>query len=217
MPVNALIFDLDGVIADTAEHHYRSWQRLADEEGLPFNRTDNDQLRGISRRESLKRLLKGKPIDEATAQDWLERKNNYYLNDLNDLTPEPGVPQLLNEARAAGLKLGLASASHNARIVLEKIDLLALFEVVGDGYSVPNNKPAPDLFLWVAGGLHTSPAQAVVFEDSGDGIDTALACGFWTVGVGSANVDHAHLTYPAGLDGVGLADVLAALSTLAAE
>lgn len=210
--IDALIFDLDGVIADTAGYHYRSWKRLADEEGIPFTREDNDQLRGIDRRESLNRILDGRVIDEATTQDWLARKNRYYLESLGELAPEPGVPELLQEARAAALKIGLASASHNARLVLEKLDLLAMFDVVGDGYSVANNKPAPDLFLWVAGGLQASPARTVVFEDSSDAIDAALTSGFWTVGVGRAGVGHAHLVFPDGLAGLRLDDVLSALS-----
>ena len=212
MPLQALIFDLDGVIANTAEYHYRSWKRLADEEGIPFSREDNDQLRGIDRRESLNRLLNGRTLDEATTQDWLNRKNQYYLTSLGELTPQPGAVNLLDEAQAAGLKIGLASASHNARIVLEKLDLLSKFQVIGDGYSVVNNKPAPDLFLWVAGGLQASPAETVVFEDSSDAIDTALASGFWTVGVGLAGVDHAHLVAANGLLELQLDDVLQAFA-----
>ena len=199
MPVQALIFDLDGVIADTAEYHYRSWQQLADEEGVPFSRAANDQLRGIDRRESLNRLLGGKKLDSATTEDWLHRKNQYYLASLGDLTPQPGAAPLLHEARKAGLKIGLASASSNARTVLEKLDLVSEFDIIGDGSSVPNNKPAPDLYLWVAGGLQVSPAHTVVIEDSSDGIDAALASGFWTIGVGRAGVSHAHLVAPTGL------------------
>ncbi len=99
--IRGLIFDLDGVITDTAEYHYRSWQRLADEEGIPFTREDGEALRGVSRRESLTRLLKGRAIDEATAQDWMRRKNAYFASDLSRLTPDavlPGVRTLLEEA-----------------------------------------------------------------------------------------------------------------------
>src|SRR5688572_33356980 len=104
-PIAAFIFDLDGVITDTAEFHFLGWKQLADEEGMPFTREDNDQLRGVSRRESLNRLLKGKFIDEATAQSWMERKNNYYKAHLDNITPEhtlPGARRVLDEARAAG-------------------------------------------------------------------------------------------------------------------
>ncbi|HLV34652.1 MAG TPA: HAD hydrolase-like protein, partial [Spirillospora sp.] len=88
LDIRAFIFDLDGVITNTAEFHFRAWKRLADEEGIPFTRADNDQLRGVSRRESLNRMLKGRPIDEATAQAWMARKNDYYLDYLKTLTPQ---------------------------------------------------------------------------------------------------------------------------------
>ncbi len=202
--IKAFIFDLDGVITDTAEFHFLAWKQLAEEEGIVFTREDNEQLRGVSRRESLNRMLKGRPIDDATAQLWMERKNVYYKNYLTTITPDnalPGVPQFLAEARAAGIKIGLGSASKNAAEVLEKLQLAAAFDVIGDGYSVVNTKPAPDLFVWVAGGLHTPPNQAVVFEDAEAGIEAALAGGFWAVGLGTANVQKAHLTAP------GIADL----------
>jgi len=195
--IKAFIFDLDGVITDTAEFHFLSWKQLAEEEGIIFTREDNEHLRGVSRRESLNRMLKGRPIDEATAQQWMDRKNTYYKNYLSTMSPEnalPGVPQFLAEARAAGIKIGLGSASKNAVDALEKLQLASAFDVIGDGYSVVNGKPAPDLFVWVAGGLHTPPNQAVVFEDAEAGIEAALAGGFWAVGLGSANVKKAHLT-----------------------
>jgi beta-phosphoglucomutase len=199
MPIRALIFDLDGVITDTAEFHYLAWKRLADEQGLPFTREDNDALRGVSRRESLTLLLKGKPIDEPTAQIWMERKNDYYKEYLKTITPEytlPGVVRFLNEAKIAGLKIAVGSASRNAREVLERLHLLDQFDAVGDGYCVKNTKPAPDLFVWVAGRVGVYVEEAVVFEDAEAGVDAALAGGFYAVGLGSANVQRAHLTYP---------------------
>jgi beta-phosphoglucomutase len=197
--IRAFIFDLDGVITDTAEYHYLSWQRLADEEGLPFNRQDNEALRGVSRRESLRRLLKGKAIDEATAQAWMQRKNEYYAAYLDRVTPDdllPGISQLLDEAEAAGIRLAVASASRNARTVLEGLQVLHRFEAVGDGYSVVNTKPASDLFIWTAGRLNVSPPNTVVFEDAEAGIAAALNGGFWAVGIGKANIDKAHIVVP---------------------
>jgi beta-phosphoglucomutase len=187
------------VITDTAEYHFRSWKRLADEEGIPFTRQDNEALRGVSRRESLNRMLKGRPIDEATAQAWMERKNGYYVALLNDITPNdvlPGALRLLDEARAAGIKTAIASASKNARPVLEKLSILDRFDAIGDGYSVVNTKPAPDLFVWTAGRLGVSPTQAVVFEDAEAGVAAALTGGFWAVGVGTAEVRRAHIVMP---------------------
>ena len=194
--LSALIFDLDGVITDTAEFHFLAWSRLAQEEGIPFTREDNEALRGVSRRESLNRMLKGRAIDEATAQAWMERKNNYYLAYLESITPDyrlPGVMRLLEAARGAGMRLGIASASKNARLVLDKLELLDAFDAIGDGYSVVNPKPAPDLFIWVAGRLGVSPLQAAVFEDAEAGIEAARAGGFWTVGIGPATRGLAHL------------------------
>lgn len=209
--IRGLIFDLDGVITDTAEYHYRAWKRLADEEGIAFTREDNEALRGVSRRESLNRMLKGKPIDEATAQAWMTRKNDYYLASLEEITPAdrlPGVTELFHEAKAAGIKLGLGSASRNAMGVLKKLEMVEMFDVVGDGYSVVNPKPAPDLFIWVAGGLGVYPTQAIVVEDAEAGIDAALGGGFWTVGLGNAVGERAHLRLPS-LAGVGLGQLMA--------
>lgn len=216
MPVRGFIFDLDGVVTDTAEFHYLAWQRLADEEGLPFTREDNEALRGVSRRESLNRLLKGKPIDEDTAQVYMERKNVYYRDYLQHMTPAdllPGAETFLKDARAAGIKLGIGSASRNARDALEKLNILHYFDAIGDGYSVVNTKPAPDLFLWTAGRLDVPPYEAVVFEDAEAGIDAALAGGFWAIGVGSSNIRHAHLVV-SGLDKLSVSDLLKRLSQL---
>jgi len=217
--IRAFIFDLDGVITDTAELHYLAWKRLADEERLSFTRADNEQLRGVSRRESLNRLLKGRPIDEATAQEWMKRKNDYYLDLLQRLTPAdrlPGAARFLQDARQAGILLGLGSASKNARAVLAHLDMTDMFDAVGDGYSVVNTKPAPDLFIWVAGRLNVYPEQAVIFEDAEAGIDAALQGGFWAVGVGTANVGHAHIVVPS-LAETSVRDILARLNAAQAR
>ncbi len=216
-PIKAFIFDLDGVITDTSEFHYLSWKRLAEEEGIPFTREDNEQLRGVSRRESLKRMLKGRAIDEATAQAWMVRKNDYFMRDLEAISPKhvlPGVPAFLEAAKSAAIKLGIGSASRNAKSVLEKIELSSLFDAIGDGYSVVNSKPAPDLFVWVAGRLNVSPNEAVVFEDAEAGIDAALKGGFWTVGVGHSQIEKAHLICPNGLNGLTLQTVFERFTAL---
>lgn len=213
IPIEAFIFDLDGVITDTAEFHYQAWKRLSDEQGISFTREDNDQLRGVSRRESLRRILKGQPIDEAIAQEWMTRKNEYYLVYLNTIEPKdalPGVVDVLTSARAAGIRCAVASASRNAIPVLEKLDLLHLFDAVGDGTSVVNPKPAPDLFLWTAGRLNAHPDRSLIIEDAEAGIDAALKGGFWTLGVGTADVSRAHVRLPglAGQTASGLVGLL---------
>lgn len=181
------IFDLDGVITDTAEYHYLSWKRVADEEGLPFTRADNEHLRGVTRRRSLEILLKGKVYPEAEMQAMMARKNVYFYEHLRMFTADnllPGVGQLLREAKDAGIKLGVASASRNARPICERLGIFDLFDGFGDATTVPNPKPAPDVFLWVAGRMNVHPAQCVVFEDAASGVETALAAGFLTCGLG---------------------------------
>ncbi|MCS6835581.1 MAG: beta-phosphoglucomutase [Anaerolineae bacterium] len=211
--IRAFIFDLDGVITDTAEYHYLAWKRLADEEGLPFSRQDNDALRGVSRRESLLRLLKGRTLPEADMQAWMERKNAYYLDYLQGIGPDDvlhGVRDFLARCRAYNLRLGIGSASKNARLVVERLGLIEAFDVIGDGYSVVHSKPAPDLFIWVAGALRVPVQEAVVFEDAPAGVDAALAAGCWCVGLGTAQVQHAHLCYPS-LAEVNLPELLSAV------
>ncbi|MCL4559746.1 MAG: beta-phosphoglucomutase [Chloroflexi bacterium] len=205
LPIRGAIFDLDGVLTDTSELHYRAWKRLADEEGLPFSRADNEGLRGIPRRESLIRLLKGKTLPEARLQVLMERKNRYYLEIVNDLTPEdllPGAKELLQEIRRAGVKIAIGSASKNARLVIERLGIAALVDAVSDGYSVSRQKPAPDLFLHAADQLGIDPSHSVVFEDAGAGVAAALAGGMWAVGLGPGErVGKAHIIIP-NLEGV---------------
>ncbi len=217
--IRAFIFDLDGVITDTADYHFLAWKRLAEEENIPFTRQDNEQLLGVSRRESLNRMLRGRPIDEDTAQAWMQRKNDYYQEHLQHLTAAdrlPGVTTFLHEARSAGLLLGVGSASKNTRDVLKRLELLDFFDAVGDGHSVVNTKPAPDVFLWVAGRLNVSPVQAVVFEDAKAGIEAALNGGFWAVGVGSATVSQAHVSIPK-LGQTSVREVVEQLNALASR
>jgi beta-phosphoglucomutase len=200
--LKAFIFDLDGVITDTAEYHYLAWQQLADEEVIPFSREENEKLRGLSRRASLETMLKGRVVPEESMLEWMERKNNYYREYLRQITPDallPGVGEFLISARSLGLKLGLGSASKNARDVLTALQVIDLFDVIGDGHSVVNGKPAPDLFVWVAGGLHVPPNEAVVFEDAEAGITAAKAGGFYTVGIGGDRVQAADFS----VDGLG--------------
>jgi beta-phosphoglucomutase len=200
MTVSALIFDLDGVLtAASAEFHYQSWQQLADEEGIPFDRERNERLRGVPRGESLRRFLDGRHIGPAQTQDLLARKQAYYLALLADMTPDdclPGVQPLLAAAHTAGVPLGVASASRNAAVVLERLRLRRYFTVVGTSDFGGNPKPAPDLFVWVAGYLQATIPRTVVLEDSAEGVTAAQSAGFLTVGVGPGAVDHAHLAVP---------------------
>lgn len=212
--IKAFIFDLDGVLVDTAEYHYRGWKRLADEEGLPFDRKENEALRGISRRESLLLILKGRTLPEEKIQEIMERKNRYYLEFIRDVTPAdmlPGASELLQEIRAAGLKSAVGSASKNASQVVQQLGIASLLDAVSDGYSVANPKPAPDLFLHAAAQLGVPPAECVVVEDAAAGIQAAQAGGFRSVGLGPVErVGAADLVLPS-LAGARLEQILAAL------
>ena len=224
MNLKAIIFDLDGVLTDTAEYHYRAWQRLADEEGLPFDRALNEQLRGVSRRGSLDIMLanapaeKARKYDEAQREALAERKNEYYVAMLEQISPDdllPGALPLLRELRAAGIKLGIGSASKNTGTVLDRLGITDLLDAVADGYSFVHGKPAPDVFLKAAELLGVAPAFCAVFEDAAVGIDAALAAKMWAIGVGPVErVGHTHARFDS-LEGVTLAKVLAALEDAA--
>ena len=158
--IRAFIFDLDGVITDTAEYHFRGWKRLADDEGLSFSREDTEHLRGIPRRESLMLILKDRVYPEAKILEMMERKNNYYLEFIKEISPRdllPGAKDLLEEIHGAGLKNALGSASKNASEVLDRLGIRFLFDAISDGYSVERQKPAPDLFLHAARQLNLLP------------------------------------------------------------
>jgi 1,2-alpha-glucosylglycerol phosphorylase len=195
-PQRAVIFDLDGVLTETAEYHYLGWQRLADEEGLPFDRAANEALRGVSRAESLQRLLGGREVDEATFDAMMERKNGYYVESLQDMSPAdllPGAISLVVDAKRRGMLVAIGSSSKNARFVLDKLEITGLFDAIADGDTVDDAKPAPDLFLAAAEQLGVAPADCVVIEDAGAGIDAALAAGMIAVGTGPQDrVGHAH-------------------------
>jgi kojibiose phosphorylase len=210
--IRAFIFDLDGVLTDTAEYHYLGWQRLADEEGIPFDREAGDALRGVARRDSLLRILDGRPADEARLQEMMDRKNRYYVESLADIDADSvlaGVLELITGARAAGLRTAVGSASKNALMVLDRLGIAGLFDFVADGNTVTVHKPAPDLFLTVAEALRVPPAQAVVFEDARSGVEAALAGGFVAIGLGPRDrLGAAHIVYES-LDGVTVDRVLA--------
>jgi beta-phosphoglucomutase len=213
--VKGFIFDLDGVLTDTAEFHYRGWKRLAAEFGLSFTREDSESLRGIPRRESLLLILKERQFPEEQILEMMERKNRYYLEFIREVSPRdvlPGARELLEEIRAAGLKSALGSASKNAPEVIERLGIEHLFDAISHGGSVEKQKPAPDLFLHAAAQLALGPVECVIVEDAAAGIEAARAGGFRSVGLGPRErVGQADVTLPS-LQGVHLKDLLAALS-----
>lgn len=198
--IQGVIFDLDGVLTDTAEFHYLGWKRLADEEGIPFDWQANEALRGLSRRDSLLQLLGDRTVSEAQLQEMMDCKNHYYLELIKGITPDhllPGVRHLLDDLRAAGIKVAIGSASKNAHEVIERLGIADRVDAIADGYSVANSKPAPDLFLHAAAQIGVDPAHCVVVEDAGSGVEAALAAGMWAVGLGPfERVGAAHVVLP---------------------
>lgn len=188
-PVKAVIFDLDGVITDTAEFHFLAWKRLAEEIGVPFTREDNERLRGVPRRESLLRLLKGRTFPEEQMIEMMARKNRYYQQMLPSLTPAdllPGVAALLDQLDAAGVPYAIASASHNARTALERLGILDRLSALADGTSVTLQKPMPDLFRCAAAMLNQPPQDCLVVEDAEAGIEAGLRAGMRCLALGPA-------------------------------
>jgi beta-phosphoglucomutase len=217
--IKAVIFDLDGVLTNTSEYHYRAWKRLADELGIPFDRQRNELLRGVPRRRSLELILDGRPATEGRMQEWMARKNSHYVEYIQQMTPAdilPGALELLEELRTSGIKVGIGSASKNTRTVLDRLHLWDYVDGVSDGHSVQRQKPAPDLFLHCARQLGVDPSEAIVVEDAASGVEAALAGGFWTVGLGpQERVGAAHAGFPS-LEGITLRAVLDALEQAAA-
>ncbi|MFP4362696.1 MAG: beta-phosphoglucomutase [Spirochaetia bacterium] len=197
--IKAFIFDLDGVITDTAEFHFKAWKRMADEDGIPFTRQDNEALRGVSRAESLRRLLKGKEVTPEKFQEMMDRKNSYYREFLKTMTPDdllPGAKELVLDLKKRGIKTAIGSSSKNAQTVLEGLEVTDMFEAVADGDSVENAKPAPDLFLHAAELMNLAPETCVVVEDAESGVEAALAGNFVAVGIGpEERVGKAHFRY----------------------
>lgn len=199
--IKACIFDLDGVITDTAEYHYLGWKKMSDEVGLQFNRKLNEQLRGVSRRRSMDIILEynHKDLSEEFIHELMEKKNNYYKLSLEAITEKdylPGIKEFIIRIREKGIKTAIASASKNAEKVIQNLKAEHLFNIIADGYSVKKTKPAPDLFLFAAQKLHVDPIYSVVFEDAQAGIEAALQGGFLSVGIGpEERVGQAHLRY----------------------
>lgn len=186
-----VIFDLDGVLADTAELHFQSWMDISRELGIPFDRARNEALRGLSRADSLRIFLGPEALrfDADQQAEIMERKNRYYLQRVERLTAAdvlPGARELLEDLRRHGVRVAIASSSRNARIVLERLSLLDAADAIVDGNDVERTKPAPDIFLCAARRLGLPPARCVVVEDAESGIEAARAAGMKVVGIGPA-------------------------------
>jgi beta-phosphoglucomutase len=184
----AIIFDLDGVLTDTSEYHYQAWKHLADDEGIPFTHEENDaHLRGVGRRDSLMYLLKGRKVSEEQMQEMMDRKNRYYNDLIEQMSPKEvvaGGVQLLEEIRSAGIKTAIASASKNCMTVLERLDIVRYLDGIADGNSVTNGKPAPDIFVYAAGMVRIPIKECLGVEDADAGIEAIKAAGMMALAVG---------------------------------
>lgn len=192
MDCKAVIFDLDGVIVCTDECHYKAWKKMADEEGIYFDRKINERLRGVSRMASLDIVLekaeKSYSDDEKTAL--ATRKNDYYKAYIKTLSSNdilPGVMDFLNLLRSKGIKLAIGSSSKNTPAILENIGLNGFFDAVADGNQITRSKPDPEVFLLAAKLVGTDPSDCMVVEDADAGVEAALAGGMKVLGVGSAS------------------------------
>jgi beta-phosphoglucomutase len=206
---SACLFDLDGVIVDTAKYHFIAWREIARELGFVFTEKDNERLKGVSRTRSLEILLEvgGLALDTATKVALAEKKNALYLSYVMKMTPDeilPGADAFLIACRQNGLKTALATASRNAAVILELLKIAPLFDVVVDGNKVTHTKPHPEVFLNCAEELGLAPETCVVFEDAEAGIAAAHAGHMFAVGIGDPKIlSEADLVVP-GLAAVSL-------------
>lgn len=191
--MKACIFDLDGVVVDTAKYHYLAWKELADKLGFFFSEKDNERLKGVSRMASLDILLEvgGITMSDEEKVKLAEKKNKRYLEYIMKMTPDevlPGVCEFLQALRKAGVLISLGSASKNAKIILHQTGIEHLFDAIADGTNVTKAKPDPEVFLKGAELLKVEPHDCIVFEDAVAGIEAAHRAGMQCVGVGDPKI-----------------------------
>ena len=186
----AWLFDLDGVIVETADLHFKAWKRLADSLDIPFGEEENHALKGVSRRKSIEKILAldDRSLPEEEIQQLMDKKNGWYQDYIAELTPDDileGIPEFLEELQQMDVKLGIGSSSKNAQYIMDYLKINDIFEVVIDGTKVENTKPDPEVFQKGAKALSAEPSETIVFEDAESGVEAALAGGMTCVGVGS--------------------------------
>ncbi len=191
--MKACIFDLDGVLVDTAKYHFIAWQRLANNLQVDFTEHDNEQLKGLSRDASLDYILKKGKITASSSEKevWKEQKNNWYLELVNTMQEDevlPNCKELLKELKSNGIKIGLGSASKNASLILTRVNIKHFFDVIIDGTVTSKSKPDPEVFLLGAKAMGLKPSECIVFEDAINGVKAAKSGGFTTIGIGEKEV-----------------------------
>ena len=193
MSYKACLFDLDGVLVDTAIYHFQAWKMLGENFNYQLSEEQNEQLKGVSRVESLNRILNwaSYTATEEQKEIWLKEKNDTYLQLIMNMNPSeilPGVVDFLGQIKADGYKIALGSASKNAEIILEKTGLMPWFDLIIDGNKVSKSKPDPEVFLKGAEGLGFTSAECIVFEDAQAGVEAAINGGMKVIGIGEASV-----------------------------
>jgi beta-phosphoglucomutase len=193
MLIKACIFDLDGVIVDTAKYHYLAWKRLADKLNIHFTEKDNERLKGVSRMDSLEIILEigNRKLNNSLKQKYATLKNSWYIDYINRMTPGeilPGCLEFIGELRNAKILVAIGSASKNTPLILERVGIKGLFDAVADGNTVEKAKPDPEVFTRAAEMVGADPVYCVVFEDAVAGIQAALNAGMKCIGVGSPEV-----------------------------
>lgn len=188
--IKACIFDLDGVIVDTAHYHFLAWKRLANELGHDLTEQENESLKGVSRMNSLEIILHlaGISVSEVHKEMLANKKNAWFVDYVERMIPEeifPGVRQLIHELKSNGIKVGLASSSKNAKTVIGLLQIQHEFDVIVDGTMITHTKPHPEIFLTTAEKLKVDPKDCIVFEDAEAGVEAALAAGMRCIGIGS--------------------------------
>lgn len=184
------VFDLDGVITDTAKYHFEAWKMLADELDLKFILSDNERLKGVSRIRCFEIILEiNDVVSKFTSEEkehYANKKNSYYVKLINNVTPDDileGIVPLLTKARENDIKTSIASASRNAFTVLEKLGLLQSFDYIADANKISNSKPHPEVFLNCANALNIDTSECIGFEDADAGIQAIYAAGMFSVGI----------------------------------
>lgn len=191
-PLQAFIFDLDGVITDTAEYHYLAWKALGEELGIPFTREFNEELKGVSRMDSLEKILAlGNRENDFSVKEkeaLATKKNEHYVRLIANISPDdilPGIKGLITEVKEKGYKLGLASVSKNAFTVMDSLGLKGEFDVIVDAATIVKGKPDPEIFLTAAKLLNVDPSACIGIEDAAAGVDSIKDASMFAVGVGS--------------------------------
>ncbi len=191
--MRACIFDLDGVLVDTAKYHFIAWRNLASKLGVEFSEHDNEQLKGLSRDASLDYILVKGNIDSTIEQreQWKEEKNKEYLAlvlQMNEDETLPNAKELLHDLKSNNIRLALGSASKNAELILDRVNIKHYFDAIIDGTKTSRSKPDPEVFLLGAKALNCEPHECIVFEDALNGVKAAKAGGFYAIGIGEPEV-----------------------------